>query len=166
MIKTENKKLLVILIAVLTLIGIGVFFLMKPKEKTKVTSESFEYETLLRSDGSSSRQEVPLEKVIKNEQELAVLYPSLGLSEDQSIDFGKHDLIVVALGQRSNGGYSVEIKEIKKEANDILVLYTETVPGQSCFTTQAITFPYHIVKVNKINFEVKFSKTSITNECK
>ena len=56
-------------------------------------------------------------------------------------------VIVVAVGMRPTGGYSVRIEEIRPGAGLIDVHAREEKPGPHCVTTQAITYPLHAVTV-------------------
>ena len=63
------------------------------------------------------------------------------------INFFEHDLVIVALGERNTGGYSVDIESIQKDGAELLVNGKVTTPAPDAATTQAITYPYTAVLV-------------------
>jgi hypothetical protein len=58
------------------------------------------------------------------------------------VDFDKHDLVIVALGERNTGGYSIEITSIQLVGGELAVTGQATRPGPDDAVTQAITYPY------------------------
>lgn len=104
--------------------------------------------------------------VIKNGKEWIDLWNLLGYSLLPSlIDFNKEMVIAVFQGEKSTGGYSIEINRITEKENEIEVSVLETSPGPGCMVTKALTSPYHIVKLAKQIKEIKFNVTEMTNNC-
>ncbi|MFW6196874.1 MAG: protease complex subunit PrcB family protein [Thermoplasmatota archaeon] len=75
------------------------------------------------------------------------------IPNDINIDFEEQTVIAVFLGSRRTGGYSVEVKEIIKEEDKLVINAQETRPGESCPVTMAITYPYDAVLVEKMEDE-------------
>ena len=89
-----------------------------------------------------------------------------GDSTPPSINFRKKMVVAVILGTRSNGCYSVNIDNVENETGQqLIVYYTETMPGETCACTQAITNPYHIVKTKKSKLDVVFQGNTATLTC-
>jgi hypothetical protein len=65
-------------------------------------------------------------------------------------------VIAVFIGERPTGGYGIEIESIDAYADRITVNIVETEPGPDELTTQALTYPYHIVTTEKTEMEVRF----------
>jgi hypothetical protein len=71
------------------------------------------------------------------------------------VNFSEHSVIAVFMGQKSSGGYAVTIEKVvaKVKASSppsapVLEVYVkETVPSEDSVGTQALTQPFHIVKV-------------------
>ncbi len=55
--------------------------------------------------------------------------------------------IYVSLGEQPSGGYAVEIKEIRKKGDNLLVVVEAVGPASSDFVAQVITYPYDVVKL-------------------
>jgi hypothetical protein len=65
------------------------------------------------------------------------------------VDFTKQSVVAAFGGQKKSGGYSVKITEIApKGSNGIGVRITATEPPAGALTTEDLTQPFDIVKVN------------------
>lgn len=72
------------------------------------------------------------------------------------VDFEKETVLFVSLGQKRSGGYSVEIVGTKETDGKVEVQLRTREPKKGGFQLQAITSPFHIVAVPKIDAPVKF----------
>ena len=75
------------------------------------------------------------------------------------VDFSKSMALAVFLGFRSTAGYSVEITSIDRTAEGTVVTWKETRPGPQDITSQVLTFPFHIVRSERLDGEVVFKQT-------
>ncbi len=82
-----------------------------------------------------------------------------------AIDFSKEMVIGVFLGIKPTGGYSIEVTRIAESADRITVYVREVSPGPNCRVTEALTNPYHIVKIETSSKQVDFSVTKDVTEC-
>lgn len=73
------------------------------------------------------------------------------------IDFEKETVLFVALGRKPTGGYAAEIAEVKRGAKSAEVIVRTRSPKPGGFQLQALSAPFHIVAVPKIEGEVKFT---------
>jgi hypothetical protein len=83
------------------------------------------------------------------------------------VDFDREAAVVVALGVRMTGGYSVKITCIQmgEESDAIQVFSVETAPGAGCWTEQALTFPVDIVKIDRSTVPATFEKSIVIHDC-
>lgn len=103
--------------------------------------------------------------VITNSTEWDVLKRDLNYL--RTIDFGKDMLVAVFLGERSSGGYGIEVSRIIETQDAVEVTVIEASPGSGCPVTLALTQPYHIVKIRKTDKRVIFNIEEYTAEkCK
>ncbi|MGQ4645797.1 protease complex subunit PrcB family protein [Lyngbya aestuarii] len=114
--------------------------------------------------------EQPFEKVIQDQSSWHNFWRELHSSKSSTkplptVDFRENLVIGVGVGNKSSGGYSVEIQEINIEGGVLLVKYLEEQPGANCFTTQALTQPYQLIKVKKFKLPVKFNRKTGVNNC-
>jgi translation elongation factor EF-1alpha len=80
-------------------------------------------------------------------------------------DFSGSMMVAVAAGTKPTGGYAIEITRIIETTNEVRVMATETSPGENCIVTQALTSPFHVVKIPRIDKEVKFTIESEIRNC-
>lgn len=81
------------------------------------------------------------------------------------VDFAKDMLIASFQGLRATGGYGIEIIKITETANNLEVYIKDVSPGPGCIVTQALTSPYHIVKLQKSDKEAVFKIEKTVNNC-
>jgi hypothetical protein len=73
-----------------------------------------------------------------------------------AVDFTKATVVGILLGQRNTGGYRVTITAIDREGADLLVTWREQKPAPDLMVTQALTYPYHLVRIARSSEPVKF----------
>ncbi len=78
------------------------------------------------------------------------------------VDWAKNQLIVIHLGKRNSGGFSLKVESIKEtRSNEWTVTYIESQPADDEIVTMAITSPYLILETQKSNAKVKFVKKTV-----
>jgi len=83
-----------------------------------------------------------------------------------SIDFGRYQVLVAALGQRGSGGNDIRIDSIARFERGSVAYVTTTTPGSTCVTTQAFTQPVHIVRVPaNLAQDVVWENEAVVHEC-
>lgn len=76
-----------------------------------------------------------------------------------AVDFAKEMVVAVFMGSRPNAGFSTTITAATAANGALLVRYKETMPAAGIVSAQVLTFPYHIVAINKADVkDVKFEK--------
>jgi len=82
-------------------------------------------------------------------------------------------VIAVFSEEKRTGGYGIEITRVEEnlEKGQMEVFFLETHPSPNSMVTQALTQPYHIVKLKKVDIPVVFIadregsvKSRITNK--
>jgi hypothetical protein len=126
------------------------------------------FEVVLESSFSSVSDKRQV--AIKNNEDYQKLMSEVYKDLDQmprfpDADFTKNSIIAVFMGPKSSGGYSVSIDKIKESSGKITVYTIETAPGKNCVVTQAETRPYIIVRIPKIDKEVKFKTKETVKDC-
>ncbi|MEB3100240.1 protease complex subunit PrcB family protein [Ferviditalea candida] len=77
------------------------------------------------------------------------LQRSVHIELGQSRVYGNDTYILVTRGEKSTGGYTVEIEEIKQYASGYQVRVRYSDPPKGIPVIQPLTFPYAFVKVNR-----------------
>lgn len=81
------------------------------------------------------------------------------------VDFSQEMVIAVFLGQRPTSGYWATSDNISIELSTVEVSYTELQPGPGCGTIQINTAPFHIVRTERVDLPVHFTKAEVVHTC-
>ncbi len=99
------------------------------------------------------------EAVARTAAEWQALWKVHGGTEPATVvDLGKEMVAAVFLGTRATGGYSVEIVSARREGDALVIEYAERVPGPDAIVTQALTSPFHIVRLPQHAGTVRFRR--------
>ena len=83
-----------------------------------------------------------------------------------AVDFSRDMLVVVALGLRSSGGYSILVDTANEARDSGLVVTVRSIsPGPKCGVTAALTQPVDIARVPRRDGEVSFLERSEVHTC-
>jgi hypothetical protein len=77
----------------------------------------------------------------------------------RTINLNERTYIVIALGQRSTSGYSIEIGSISKKSDHVEISYTENEPNPNQSLAQMITHPYVVISIPQSQLPVRFEKS-------
>jgi hypothetical protein len=76
------------------------------------------------------------------------------------MDFTRHSVVAVFAGEQPTGGYSVEILSAETSGSQTQVQLRITVqhrqPSAGDFVIEALTYPYHMIRIPKIEGRVVF----------
>ncbi|MBU3979022.1 protease inhibitor I42 family protein [Patescibacteria group bacterium] len=135
----------------------------KTCETGAVSGNELKFETIIRD--YNSNQTAQNNYVIKSEAEWIPVLQKTNAGLPAPIDFNKEIVIAVFQGEKSTGGYSIEIQKIIENENNIEVFVNETSPGKNCMVTQAFTSPFQVVKVQRSDKEVVFETEKVVTVC-
>lgn len=113
--------------------------------------KKIDFETI--SKGFYSDHKEPANYVINSNEELS----NLGIKIPE-IDFSENSVIAVFMGEFNTGGHSIEIIEIVKKENEIIVKVNKIYPKPGSLVTQAFSQPYHIIKIKRTDKQVIFEE--------
>ncbi|MBU3925325.1 protease complex subunit PrcB family protein [Patescibacteria group bacterium] len=136
----------------------------KTCESSTVSGNELRFKTIIKGlNGNPTGQG---NYVIKSKSEWMPILQKINAELPAPIDFDKDMIIAVFQGEKSTGGYNTEINTIAEKGNTIEVSVLENSPGRGCAVTQALTSPFHIVKVQKSDKKVLFNIEKVINDCK
>ncbi len=76
------------------------------------------------------------------------------------VDFTPYSVVAVFAGEQPTGGYSVEILSVETSGSQtqeqLAIRVQHRQPGAGDFVTEALTYPYHIIRIPKIDGRVVF----------
>jgi len=73
-----------------------------------------------------------------------------------AVDFSADMVVALYLGERPSGGYGVEITRIERTDAGLSIRYRATKPYPGAMQTQALTHPFHMVKLPRADDPVTF----------
>jgi len=131
------------------------------------TGKRLEFQTV--AEGSYSGLTVSAYYVINDVDELARVWnPFVQVHDPEKpmpeIDFSETTIIVVFMGLCPTTGYGIDVKEIIDTGLSMVVRVEKTYP-KGCVVGEMLTFPFHIVKVEKTSKYIIFDTISRAAEC-
>jgi len=84
--------------------------------------------------------------------------------QEHTVDFSTRRVVLLDLGQRNTGGYSVATSEIQEFSDHVIIQVTVTKPGSTCAVTQAFTSPFEFIEVQSTK-EILFIEQLIITNC-
>src|SRR5688500_14003106 len=113
------------------------------------------------AQGSRSAIEESREAIARTPAEWQSLWKAHGGAESvPAVDFAKELVAAIFLGTRPTGGYRVEITAARREGQSLVLDYLERRPGADAIVSQALTSPFHIVRLPKHDGPVTFRSVS------
>jgi hypothetical protein len=135
-----------------SLIGICLLFLSCKPAQQVVEKEKDHYEVVFKSQIGGKKEKST--QVIKTYEEFNALITALNIEEESfgkllAIDLEKHDLIACFLGEKTTGGYDIEVADVLFTYTTAQIILKEIGPEKNEFVTNAFTSPYLFVLVPK-----------------
>ncbi len=137
------------------LITCGILLAACSTQKVVKNSDHPLYEVLLQSDQDGA--EFQFYEILTEAKEIKMLLsdPDLRKKIDDD-DIETSNFVILNMGEKSSGGYSIGVNTVQEEADKIIVTVKETKPAEGSMTTSVMTYPYAIVKINsKKKIEIK-----------
>ncbi len=113
--------------------------------KTSAIPPLFEVLTQ-QSDGGAN---IHFFEILTEPNEIRMLQNDVYLKNKISAaDVQKSNFLILNMGEKPTGGYTIGIESVEQVGDSIAVKVKEESPEEGAMVTQAITFPYCIVKIN------------------
>lgn len=80
-----------------------------------------------------------------------------------AIDFAEEIAILVGLGERNNANDSVQITKLIAAGGKLTVYYQELIPDPRCPILPTFSYPFHIVKTERVDLPAVFLKEVVIN---
>ena len=99
------------------------------------------------------------EVVVRSNADWEKLWKShAGAQPLPEVDFAREMIASVFLGSRPTGGFSVEIVGARRDGDTLVIEYAERRPPPDAIVTQALTAPFHIVRLEAHAGPVRFRR--------
>jgi hypothetical protein len=126
------------------------FLIMSCSAPKEVTDNSFS--VIYKSEMGGA--EKPGHLLIQDNETYIQFIESLKLDESEyakflAVDFKKKNVLVLYQGQKTSGGYSIDIESVVNDNSTIVVKKKEIQPKAGEITTTVITSPYCIALIPK-----------------
>lgn len=136
---------------IISLLSLSLLF-MSCKPKQAIVDENDVYKVVYKSQIGGKKEKSNL--IIKNYEDFNALISELNIGEDEfekllSIDLEKHDLLVSFLGEKTTGGYDIDVDKVKFSPTSSEVSLKEIVPEKNAMVTTTFTSPYMFVTLPK-----------------
>lgn len=115
--------------------------------------------------GYHSQQRTPLFELVTDAARLNALWRLHGSSARPTIDFSKHAVLALFLGEKTTGGYAVVVERVTRRGDALEVDVAVYEPGPGCMTTQALTQPFQFVEVPAGATDARFNTRRIAEPC-
>lgn len=73
---------------------------------------------------------------------------------EQELDFDRDAIVAVFAGERSTGGYSLELDRVERSETTITLHIRENTPAADAMVTQALTYPALVVVIHDAPAEI------------
>ncbi|WP_017497650.1 protease complex subunit PrcB family protein [Flavobacterium sp. WG21] len=133
------KKVISVLV-ILVLVSCGV------KKNSDGTSKIL-YEVLTeQSDGGGN---IKFFEILTEPNEIKMLEndPHLKAKMKQD-DISNSNYVILNMGEKNTGGYSIGVEKVEETDKNIIITVKENNPAADAMVTQAITYPYTVIKVH------------------
>jgi hypothetical protein len=132
------KKVLILFISV---------FAISCGTNKSVDKSTVLYEVLTqRSDGGGN---IRFFEILSEPNEIKMLLNDESLKgKIHGEDIDKTNYIVLNMGEKSTGGYSIGVEKVEETDKNIIITIKETAPAPDSMVMQMITYPYAVVKIN------------------
>ena len=105
------------------------------------------YEVLTQqTDGGAS---IRFFEILTEKNEIAMLQNDEKLIDKiKPNDIQTSNFVVLNMGEKTSAGYKINIESVVETEKNIIISIKEIIPGKGSVTTQEITTPYCVVKIN------------------
>ena len=133
-------KRIISLILTLILVSCGA----SSSKKSEVNSL---YEVLTQqTDGGAS---IRFFEILTEKNEIAMLQNDEKLIDKiKPNDIQTSNFVVLNMGEKTSAGFKINIESVVETEKNIIITIKEIIPGKGSVTTQEITTPYCVVKIN------------------
>ena len=116
-------------------------------------------------NGTSSGIREPLTMVVRTQGDWDTLWKRHASIQSPpppapAVDFSREMVAGVFAGEKNTGGYEVEITGVEVKDSRVYVRYGEKAPPSGGIVTQALTQPFHLIKLPKSDMPIVFEKMS------
>jgi hypothetical protein len=103
--------------------------------------------------------DAPATRLIKTSAEWSALWQQLGRDPPRAFDPGKETAVALFLGQRRTGGYRIEVSDVRRQDDQLVVEYREDTPSRGAAVPQVLTAPWAVAVIPSTALPIVFRGT-------
>lgn len=103
--------------------------------------------------------------VVTSQSQWPEFWSTVRSGEPVVVDFEKDMAVAVFLGNRTDGGYRIKVKQVTERNNAVVVTYEEEIAGPNCIRIAMPTSPYQIITIGRTSKPVQYVKQVTTRSC-
>ncbi|WP_432221856.1 protease complex subunit PrcB family protein [Flavobacterium sp. TMP13] len=131
--------------SILLLLLVGLSSCTATKEVSAETGKLYEVLTQQSNGGGN----IQFYEILSEPREIRMLMNDELLKDKiDEKDIVKSNFVVLNMGERNTGGYSITVVNAEETATSIILTVKESTPPTDAMVTQNITYPYTVVKIN------------------
>ena len=121
--------------------------------------ETVPFSTLGKGINSGIRESAQV--VVRSQNDWAALWSrhmrtQIAPPPPPAVDFSRDMVVALFLGERPTGGYAIEVTQIERNDAGLAIRYRTTRPDPAAMPTQALTQPFHLIKLPRVDDSVTF----------
>lgn len=130
------KKIVVFLLGLLVACG--------SSKQSTTSTKLFEVLTIQETGGGN----IKFYEIITEANEMPMLLQDEHLiGKITKRDIEHSTFLILNMGEKRTGGYKIGVEDVREEAGKVIVKIKEITPAAGSRVTQAITYPYTVVKI-------------------
>jgi hypothetical protein len=110
--------------------------------------------------GSASGVVQPTRIVVRSQNDWAALWSrhvrTQSTSPPPPVDFSRDMVVALFMGERPTAGYAIEVTRIERTGAGLTVHYRMTRPDPAALNAQALTQPFQLIKLPRVDDAVTF----------
>jgi PrcB C-terminal len=107
------------------------------------------------------------EEIVRSSSEWTRVWNAIGTDRPRpSVNFDRDMVAVVAMGERPNSCYDIEIRDIEVDFGVIEVEVDLIEPGAGCVCAPTVVQPVHVVVLDRISAPVDFNYDRVVLTCR
>jgi PrcB C-terminal len=111
--------------------------------------------------GLASGVDQPTQVVVRSQNDWAALWSrhmrtQIAPPPPPAVDFSRDMVVALFLGERPTGDYAIEVTQVERTDTGLAIRYRTTRPDPAAMQTQALTQPFHLIKLPRLDDSVTF----------
>ncbi|MCD8521054.1 MAG: protease complex subunit PrcB family protein [Saccharospirillaceae bacterium] len=112
----------------------------------------------------SADSDIKTIRIVSNADDYRELLADYSAESAKTLDFNQYQIVLIDLGNRPSGGYSIRIDGVLEQNNHIVLEFTQLTPGTDCNYSEAQTNPYRFEAIKSLK-EIVIQESIAADKC-